>query len=85
MACKFQLSFNTPVETALEKARSAVENQHGIFNGDTTSGNFELTVFGNFIKGNYSIDGQVLYLEVTDKPLFVPCAMIEGFLRKEIS
>lgn len=85
MACKFQLPFSSPVETAVQKARAAVEGQNGLFNGDSTSGEFELTVFGNFIKGNYTIDGQVLNLEVTDKPLFVPCGMIESFLKKEIS
>lgn len=85
MSCKFQLPFSEPVEDALQKARSAVESQNGIFNGDVQSGDFELTVFGNFIKGNYTIEGQVLNLEVTDKPFFVPCAMIESFLKKEIS
>lgn len=84
MACKFNLPFSEPVETALQKARSAVESQNGMFNGDSQSGNFELTVFGNFIKGSYTIEDQVLYLVVTDKPFFVPCSMIESFLKKEI-
>lgn len=84
MSCKFQLPFSEPAESAVQKAKAAVENQNGSFNGDTISGNFELTVFGNFIKGNYTIEGQVLNLEVTDKPLFVPCSMIESFLKKEI-
>lgn len=85
MSCKFQLPFSEPVESALQKAKSAVESQNGVFTGDSQSGGFELTVFGNFIKGNYSIEGQVLNLEVTDKPFFVPCSMIESYLKKEIS
>lgn len=85
MSCKFQLPFSVPAESALEKAKSAVESQGGTFNGDTTSGDFELTVFGNHIKGNYTIEGQLLNLEVTDKPFFVPCSMVESFLKKEIS
>lgn len=85
MACKFQLPFSEPAESALQKARAAVESQNGVFNGDSRSGEFELTVFGNFIKGNYTIEGQILHLVVTDKPFFVPCNMIEGFLKKEIS
>ena len=85
MACKFDIPLTGPAEKTIGKARQAVESQNGIFNGDETSGNFELNVFGNNIKGNYSISGQVLNLEITDKPFFVPCNMIESFLQKQIS
>ena len=72
MACKFNFPFTEPAESAVGKARAAVESQNGIFDGDTNSGNFEVTVFGNTIKGNYSVMGQTLLLEITDKPFFVP-------------
>lgn len=85
MACKFNLPFTEPAESAVAKARAAVESQNGIFDGDTDSGNFEVTVFGNTIKGNYSVTGQTLLLEITDKPFFVPCSTIESFLVKQIS
>ena len=85
MSCKFNLPFSEPAETAVGKARAAVESQNGIFNGDISSGNFEVTVFGNTIKGNYTVAGQILKLEITDKPFFVPCSTIESFLVKQIS
>jgi hypothetical protein len=85
MACKFNLPFSEPAESAVEKARAAVESQNGIFDGDANSGNFEVTVFGNTIKGNYNVMGQTLLLEITDKPFFVPCSTIESFLVKQIS
>lgn len=83
--CNFNLPFSEPVSIAVEKARAAVESQNGIFNGNDLSGDFELTVFGNTIKGNYTVSGQVLNLEITDKPFFVPCSTIESFLSKQIS
>ena len=85
MACKFNFPFTEPAESAVGKARAAVESQNGIFDGDTNSGKFEVTVFGNTIKGNYSVMGQTLLLEITDKPFFVPCSTIESFLLKQIS
>lgn len=85
MACKFNFPFTEPAESAVGKARAAVESQNGIFDGDSNSGNFEVTVFGNTIKGNYSVMGQTLLLEITDKPFFVPCSTIESFLSKQIS
>lgn len=84
-ACKFIIPFNEPALTAIEKARTAIENQNGIFNGDETSGDFKVTIFGNTIKGNYNVTGQVLNLVITEKPFFVPCSTIESFLLKQIS
>lgn len=84
MSCKFEIPFSESASIAVEKARTAVESQNGIFNGDEQSGNFDVNVFGNNIKGEYSITGQVLHLDITDKPFFVPCSMIESFLKKQI-
>lgn len=85
MSCKFSVNFSEPAESAVLKAKNAVESQSGIFNGDVNNGDFEVTVFGNNIKGNYTVAGQVLNIEITDKPFFVPCNMIETFLVKNIS
>ena len=85
MSCKFSVTFSEPVESAVLKAKNAVESQSGTFTGDVNRGEFEVTVFGNNIKGNYTVSGQVLNIEITDKPFFVPCNMIETFLVKNIS
>ena len=84
-ACDFNLPFSEPATIAVGKARAAVESQNGVFNGDDKSGDFEVTIFGNTIKGNYSVGGQILNLVITDKPFFVPCSTIESFLSKQIS
>jgi len=83
--CYFNIPFTGSVSSAISKAKSAIENQNGIFNGDENSGNFEVTVFGNTIKGNYTVNGQILNLIITHKPFFVPCSTIENLLLKEIS
>lgn len=85
MSCKITIPFSEPVNSAVNKARGAVESQGGQFNGDETAGDFEVTVMGNHVKGNYTVEGQVLHLNITDKPFFVPCSMIESFLTKQIS
>ena len=83
--CNISLPFTGSVSATIEKAKSAIESQNGIFKGDEKSGEFEVTVFGNSIKGSYNITGQTLNLVVTNKPFFVPCSTIESLLRKEIS
>lgn len=84
MSCKLNLPFSDPAEVAIEKARDAIKSQSGLFEGDIANGHFEVTVFGNNIKGDYQVQGQNLQLEITDKPFFVPCSMIESFLAKYI-
>lgn len=85
MSCKLNLPFTGPAEITIQKARVAVENQNGIFNGDNNSGSFEVTVLGSTIKGNYNVTGQILNLEITEKPFFVPCSTIESFLSKQFA
>lgn len=85
MSCKFTVPFSEPASSAVGKAKNAIESQNGVFEGNEQAGSFEVTVFGNNIKGKYTVNGQILDLEITDKPFFVPCSMIENFLQKQIS
>lgn len=83
--CNINIPFSGSAQSILVKAKSAIESQNGIFRGDENAGDFEVTVFGNTIKGNYIVNGSVLNLIITNKPFFVPCSTIESMLRKEIS
>jgi hypothetical protein len=83
--CKINIPFNGSVSATILRAKTAIENQNGIFTGDDNSGEFEVSIFGNFIKGNYIVTAQVLNLVITHKPFFVSCSMIENLLMKEIS
>lgn len=83
--CNISIPFTDSVSGALAKAKAAIENQNGSFNGDDNSGNFDVTFLGNTIKGSYSVTGQTLNLVITNKPFFIPCSTIESLLLKEIS
>ena len=83
--CNFSIPFSGDTSSILSKAKAAVQAQNGLFNGDTTSGNFEVTFLSNTVKGNYNVTGQVMNIKIFDKPFFVPCSTIEGFLRSKIS
>jgi hypothetical protein len=73
------------VAVVISKAKAAIESYNGTFNGDNTSGEFGITVYGNTVKGTYAVAGQVMNLIITHKPFFVPCSTIENLLLKEIS
>lgn len=84
MACNFSIAFSGSADIILAKARKAVEGQGGKFEGDTTSGNFHVSVFGSTIGGSYSVEGQKLAIVISDKPFLIPCSTIEGYLKDKI-
>ncbi len=84
MSCNFSIPFVGEPMNIMNKAKSAVESQGGNFTGDTTSGNFDVSVFGNSITGSYVVNGQNLDVTITDKPFLIPCNAIESFLAKQI-
>lgn len=85
MACEFSLPFSGTADAVLAKAKRAVEGQGGNFNGDAAGGDFSVSVFGNKIVGNYTVSGQTMRVNITDKPFMVPCSAIESFLKNQLS
>ncbi len=83
--CNFSIPFSGEAGIVLSKARAAIEGQQGVFTGDNHSGNFEVTVFANTIKGTYVVTGQNLSLTITHKPFLIPCSTIESFLKSKIT
>ena len=84
MACDFKIPFTGSADEVLNKAKNAVQSQGGNFDGDANSGDFHVSVFGNKIVGNYTVSGQTLNINITDKPFMVPCSAIESFLKGQL-
>jgi hypothetical protein len=84
-ACSFTIPFTKPVNEILQKAKETVESQEGTFTGNETEGNFDVSVFGNTIVGNYTVAGNELTIHISDKPFLVPCNMIESFLSSKLN
>lgn len=84
MACDFSIPFSGDPQAMLAKARSAVQGQGGDFNGNAGGGDFNVSVFGNKIVGNYTVSEQMLNVSITDKPFMVPCSAIESFLKGQL-
>lgn len=83
-ACHFIIPFSGNSMEVLQKARSAVEQQGGAFDGDANTGNFQVSVFGSTINGSYTVAGQSLDIVILTKPFLIPCRTIEGFLKNQM-
>jgi hypothetical protein len=84
MSCNFKLPFSGSADEVLNKARTAVQGQGGNFSGDASTGNFDVTAFGNTIKGSYSIVGNELNIDIHDKPFFYTMIKNLGFIIKKV-
>lgn len=81
--CQFSIDFSGSAEEVFSRAKAAVEKQGGVFNGNASSGNFSINVFGT-ISGSYTVAGQQLQIAIEDKPMMIPCAAIENALKSQI-
>ena len=80
--CRFQFEFPGTALALIETLRTKVTAAGGSFDGSDEVGGFSLpTPVGQF-GGDYSIQGQTIRLEVTTKPIFVPCSAIESKLEE---
>ena len=84
-ACNFTIPFTKSVTEILEKAKKTIESQSGNFTGNETAGNFDVSIFGNTVIGSYSVTGQDLNIDITEKPFMVPCSMIESYLKNNLN
>lgn len=84
MSCNFKIPFSGSAEEVLSKAKSTVQSQGGNFSGDSYAGDFDVTVFGNTIKGSYTVAGSELNIVISDKPFLIPCSTIEGYLKGQL-
>jgi hypothetical protein len=78
--CTFRFTFTGSAEALIEKIRAHFSRAGGTLTGSETEGSFDLpTPVGRFV-GTYAVSGQTIGIEISDKPAFVSCGIIEGRL-----
>jgi len=82
MACDFTINFSATVSEVVDKARLAIAKAGGVFRGDIEKGNFTLSTPLGEIEGNYTTEEKAIIIHIEKKPMFIPCATIEGELKK---
>lgn len=83
--CQFTIPFSKSASEILEKAKTAIESQGGKMDGNLEEGTYEVTLLSQTIKGSYQVIGQELSMHILEKPMFVPCNAIEGYLRQKLN
>ena len=79
--CNFSIPFNITGVQVFEKARMAITDAGGNFEGNELTGNFDVSTPLGDIRGSYIIEQQTIHVTILSKPFLVSCGMIEKQLR----
>ncbi|CAN5242802.1 hypothetical protein BH11BAC6_BH11BAC6_12870 [soil metagenome] len=83
--CNFSIKFDSNVHHIISRAKDAINGAGGNFEGNEETGGFDLNTFMGQIQGNYNILDDLISINITKKPMLVPCGEIEKQLRKYLS
>ena len=79
-ACTFTLPITIPVTDLVKTLQTKIEGQGGKFNGTETDGAFGISLMGSTISGSYNINGAQITIVINEKPFFIGCEQIRGYL-----
>ena len=82
--CSFKFNIDSSPAEIINNVKSKIENEDGTFSGDENEGNFNLPTPVGAIEGNYSVNDNELKIDITKKPMMLPCSMIESELEKRL-
>jgi len=82
--CSFKFNINSSPAAIINNVKSKIEKGGGSFTGDENEGNFNLPTPVGAIEGNYSVRINELKIDITKKPMMLPCSMIESELKKRL-
>ncbi len=83
--CSFNFNIDSSPAEIINNVKSKIENEGGNFKGDENKGNFNLPTPVGAIEGNYSVSDNELKIDITKKPIMLPCSMIESELKKRLT
>jgi hypothetical protein len=78
--------FDVPVPADLPgviaRVRALITGEGGTFTGDVKAGQFAGPTPVGTVEGRYAVQGAVIRITITSKPMIAPCGAIEAKIRK---
>jgi len=81
MACNFSIISKQNIDQTYQIALREIKQFGTKYEGDATGGRFGVDILGMTFKGIVKVEGAVILVEITDKPLLIPCSFIESSLK----
>ncbi len=85
MGCKFNIECYGNIGEIYNQALKEIPNYDISLTGNSSGGNFKLVLLGGTFLGSYRVSGNIIHWEISKKPFYVSCFIIESFLRNYLS
>ena len=85
MPCIFKLRPKRNPAEVYEIALGEIRKFGAKYTGDSNGGKFEIEILKMTSKGKVSATDKVIIVEVTEKPLLIPCSLIETSIKNYFS
>jgi hypothetical protein len=80
--CNFSIEYPKSKNEMVDRLKMAIEAQTaGLFQGNTSAGEFSFSAKGFNLAGNYTISGDMIEVFITKKPWLLSCRKIESEIR----
>jgi hypothetical protein len=78
----FDIPAPADLPAAIARVRALIVGEGGTFAGDATAGRFAGPTPVGKMEGRYTVQGAVIRITITSKPLVAPCGVIESKIRR---
>jgi len=80
-ACTFDIPFTQEVNEIIKNVRESIlKVENASFDGNNSVGTFSLPTPLGHVKGSYKITHSTAHFSIDQKPMLVPCSLIESKL-----
>jgi hypothetical protein len=77
----FDISVPGGLPAALARIRASIVAEGGMFSGNESAGRFAGPTSVGTVEGTYAVNGNVVRVTITSKPMLAPCGAIEARIR----
>lgn len=85
MPCKFRIRPKQEIGDTYHVALREIKRFGAKYDGDETGGRFDLKILGLRFKGIARVEGNVIAVEIKEKPLLIPCSLIETSTKEYVA
>lgn len=84
MSCKFTVTFNGDLNTAFSLAKAEAAKIKAKFDGNAQKGSFHVDSAVGEFEGTYWVERNEITFDLSKKPFFAPCSLIQSKLEEWI-
>lgn len=84
MRCNFLIRPKQDIAEIYEIALKEIKRFNAKYDGDVMGGQFEVEILRLKFKGKVTVEGKVLHVAISDKPLLISCSLIETGVKQYV-